>query len=383
LVAAIFELERLRCSGCQELFTAPLPIEAGDERNHPSAKAMVAVLNYGTGIPFYRLEGLQKNMGTPVPDATQFDMVEDVANCGAPIVDFWKSQAPSSSQIANDDTSMKVLALVRENKNLTDDARKGMQTTATIAVIDNNKVALFDTGRKHAGENIGDLLKNRDPELPKVLQVGDAAARNYSHGFMDLVIKVLCMDHGRRNFHEILEKFEPECQHVIDQIGLVYKNDAFSKTENHTGAERLLYHQVHSSPIMNDLNTWMEEKIEKHEVEPNGPLGKAIEYFLNHWNGLTAFLRIEGAPLSNAEVERLVKRCVLRRKSSLFYFSLFGALVGDIIMSLIETARFYGKNPHHYLTSIQQNKKHVRANPALWQPWIYLDTLDNLATGLT
>lgn len=256
-----------------------------------------------------------------------------------------------------------------------------MQTTATIAVIDNNKVALFDTGRKHAGENIGELLKQRDPTLPKVLQVGDAAAKNYSHGFMDLVIKVLCMDHGRRNFHEILDNFAPECQHVIDQLGQIYKNDALSKKLNHTPSERLIYHQKNSSHIMNDLNTWMEEKIENHEVEPNGSLGQAIEYFLTHWNGLTAFLRIEGAPLSNAEVERLVKRCVLRRKGSLFYFSLFGALIGDINMSLIETAKFHGKNPHHYLTAIQQNKKHVRANPILWQPWTYLDTLANLTLG--
>lgn len=381
LVAKVYELERFRCSGCQELFTAPMPVEAGDERSHPSAKAMVAVLNYGSGMPFYRLEGLQQNMGMPVPDATQFDMVEDVANCGAPIIDFWKSESSNASQIANDDTAMKILALIKENKELNVDDRTGMQTTATIAVIDNNKVALFDTGRKHAGENIGELLKQRDPTLPKVLQVGDAAAKNYSHGFMDLVIKVLCMDHGRRNFHEILDNFAPECQHVIDQLGQIYKNDALSKKLNHTPSERLIYHQKNSSHIMNDLNTWMEEKIENHEVEPNGSLGQAIEYFLTHWNGLTAFLRIEGAPLSNAEVERLVKRCVLRRKGSLFYFSLFGALIGDINMSLIETAKFHGKNPHHYLTAIQQNKKHVRANPILWQPWTYLDTLANLTLG--
>ena len=74
LSAKIFELARRRCGSCQELFTAPLPEEAGPERNHASAKAMVAVLNYGSGMPFYKLEGLQKNMETPVPDSTQFDM---------------------------------------------------------------------------------------------------------------------------------------------------------------------------------------------------------------------------------------------------------------------------------------------------------------------
>ncbi|MBK7845835.1 MAG: transposase [Bdellovibrionales bacterium] len=77
----------------------------------------------------------------------------------------------------------------------------------------------------------------------------------------------------------------------------------------------------------------------KIEVEPNSELGNAIAYFLKHWNGLTAFLRIAGASLSNAEVERLVKKCVLRRKGSMFYKTEAGAWIGDILMSLIETAR--------------------------------------------
>ena len=46
-----------------------------------------------------------------------------------------------------------------------------MQTTATIAIIGENKVALFETGRNHAGENIANLLKSRDPQLPKVRQI--------------------------------------------------------------------------------------------------------------------------------------------------------------------------------------------------------------------
>lgn len=375
LVAKKYELERLRCGSCQELFTAPLPREAGSERNHSSAKAMVAVLNYGSGFPFYRLEGLQQSMGTPIPDSTQFDMAEDVANCGAPIVAHWKKEAPNATQIANDDTGMPVLSLIKENKSLPDGGRRGMQTTATMALIDDKKVAFFETGRNHAGENIAELLKTRDPDLPKVRQVGDAASKNYSHIYMDLVIKVLCMDHGRRNFHELLDRFPIDCQYVIKELGLIYKHDAESKLLNQTNAERLEYHKIHSGPVMNGLNEWMEEQIENRKVEPNSPLGQAIDYFLTHWNGLTAFLRIEGAPLSNAEVERLVKRCVLRRKGSMFYFSLAGAWIGDVIMSLTETARINGANPHHYLTALQENKQLVRANPQQWQPWTYQQTL--------
>lgn len=379
LQAKVYELERLRCASCQEVFTAPLSSEAGPSRHHSTANAMVGCLNYGAGFPFYRLEGLQEQLGVPLADSTQFDMVEKVANCGLPIFEHMKSSASDGQQQSFDDTPMPVLAMMAENKAKSEDERKGMQTTAILAKVGENKIALFLTGRKHAGENMGDLLAKRDPSLAKVIQMSDASANNFSHEFMAMVIKALCLDHGRRNFHDLLKEFPKDCQHVIAELGKVYKFDADAKAMGLSPTERLLYHQEHSQLIMNGLNCWMEEKLENREVEPNSNLGKEIEYFLNHWNGLTAFLRIEGASLSNAEVERLIKRCVLRRRASKFYKTEVGAWIGDIITSLIETARINGKNQFHYLVAIQDHARHVREHPELWLPWNYQQTLVTLS----
>ena len=378
LTAKVYELEQLRCASCQELFTAPLPADAGSERHHPTANAMVANFNYGAGIPFYRLEGLQKQFGVPLADSTQFDMAEKVANCGLPVYKHMKSLASDVQQQAFDDTPMPILSLMKENKARSEDERKGMQTTAIIANTGDNKIALFMTGRKHAGENMGEILAKRDPSLPNVIQMSDASANNFSHEYMDIVAKALCMDHGRRNFHELLKEFPKDCQHVITELGLVYKHDANVKAMGLTPAERLRYHQDHSQPIMNSLNGWMEGKFENREIEPNSNLGRAIEYFLGHWNGLTAFLRMEGAPLSNAEVERLIKRCVLRRRASKFYKTEVGAWIGDILTSLIETARINGKNQFTYLVAIQEHARHVREHPELWLPWNFQQTLASL-----
>ena len=35
-----------------------------------SAAAMMAVLRYGSGFPWNRLEGLEENLGIPLPEAT-------------------------------------------------------------------------------------------------------------------------------------------------------------------------------------------------------------------------------------------------------------------------------------------------------------------------
>jgi transposase len=57
LPAIRYELAKLRCSACGQVFTAALPEEAGQERYSPRARAVLAVSRYYLGVPLYRLEG--------------------------------------------------------------------------------------------------------------------------------------------------------------------------------------------------------------------------------------------------------------------------------------------------------------------------------------
>jgi transposase len=52
LVATIYELEELRCGLCLEVLTAAAPPEAGDQKYDETAASMIAVLKYGSGVPF-------------------------------------------------------------------------------------------------------------------------------------------------------------------------------------------------------------------------------------------------------------------------------------------------------------------------------------------
>ena len=260
--------------------------------------------------------------------------------------------------------------------------RTGLHTTGIVAELTQSdfgkqKIALFASGRKHAGENLALLLEKRRQGLPLPMQISDAASSNFSENFKSIVIK--CMDHGRRKFTDIELSFAKECGFIVEKLSHVYHFDQIAKDQRMTDWQRLIFHQTHSAPIMNDLNEWMETKLEDKQVEENSDIGGAINYFLKHWNGLTQFLRIPGAPLSNAEVERLLKRCVLRRKASLFYRTLHGSLIGDILMSVIETARFAGINIFEYLTDLQLFSKHVKANPEAWFPWNYVATRQLMA----
>jgi hypothetical protein len=142
-------------------------------------------------------------------------------------------------------------------------------------------------------------------------------------------------------------------------------------TKKMTPTERQQYHATHSAPIMEKIKTYSNDLITNKLVEPNCSLGKAIAYLNNHWKGLTLFLSNGEAPLSNNDCERSIKPCVLIRKNSYFYKTSWGSMVGDVLLSIINTCRLNDINPYEYLIEIQANAEKAKANPADWLPWNY------------
>ncbi len=135
--------------------------------------------------------------------------------------------------------------------------------------------------------------------------------------------------------------------------------------------ERLAYHQVHSTPVMEELHAWMQGQFDEKMVEPNSGLGKAFTYMFKHWEPLTLFLRVPGAPLDNNICEQALKMAIRHRRNSLFYRTLHGAYIGDLFMSLIHTCRLSNINPLQYLVALQKYSREVFKNPQDWLPWNY------------
>ena len=67
LAATVYELGRLRCNLCGQVFTAPEPEGEGPEKYDETTAAMIALLKYGSGLPFHRLEKLEQLLGIPLP----------------------------------------------------------------------------------------------------------------------------------------------------------------------------------------------------------------------------------------------------------------------------------------------------------------------------
>ena len=75
---------------------------------------MVALLKYGTGVPFYRLEQLQKSLGIPLPASTQWEMVKEAAAAVEPAWEELILQAAQGEVFHNDDTTAVILEAIRE-----------------------------------------------------------------------------------------------------------------------------------------------------------------------------------------------------------------------------------------------------------------------------
>ena len=162
---------------------------------------------------------------------------------------------------------------------------------------------------------------------------------------------------------------------MLESLGVVYRNDALARERELSAQERLLFHQRESGPIMEELRIWLVRQTDERRVEPNSGLGKAIAYLLRHWEKLTLFLRMPGAPLDNNLCERALKKAILHRKNALFYKTSRGARVGDLFMSLIHTCELCEANPFDYLAELERHADRATANPPDWMPWNYRQTL--------
>jgi hypothetical protein len=372
--------QQLRCGDCQHVFTARLPTRAQGPRYDDSAIAMIAILHYQAGMPFNRLAQLQQQLQIAVPASTQWDVLNTGADGLLPVFDLLANHAAQGSVLHIDDSYVRVLELMGKRREvlvadsqLDHPERTGLFTTAVVSIADDGPIALFLSGRQHAGENLADVLDDRDRNLPPPIVMSDALNRNVPKGHA--VIEANCMSHARRGIVDEVGNYPQACWIVLDSLARIYRLDAELKTQGASAEQRLLAHQRESGPLLDELRGWMQGAFDSKAIEPNSSMGKALSYFLKYWPKLTLFVQEPGAPIDNNFAERILKVAIRYRRNSLFYRSERGAFVGDIYMTLIHTAVLHDVNPLDYLTTLLGHSRDVRNEPERWLPWTYKDTL--------
>ena len=227
------------------------------EKYDETAVAMIALLKYGTGMPFQRLERLQEQLGMPLPAATQWDLMAAAAELIRPALEELIRQAAQGSVMHNDDTGMRILRLTREPG----DKRTGTFTSGIVSLVGAWTIALFFTGWKHAGENLAEVLKQRAARTAGADPDERCAITQHAEGGGVEPLQANCLAHGRRQVVEVADNFPEECRYVLETLGDVYHHDALAREQSLSPEQRLRFHQEHSGPLMKGLHDWMEAQL--------------------------------------------------------------------------------------------------------------------------
>ena len=264
MAARVYELEGLRCSLCDEVCEAEAPPEVGEKEYGASAAAMIALLKYGSGVPWDRLERLEASLGIPLPASTQCEIVAEVAEANRPVFEELIRQAAQGEVFYNDDTRIKILALARaspqhEEEEVEDPERSrresssskertGLFTSGIVSTTrQGQRIALFFTGRNHAGENLARVFMERAKGLTPPIQMSDALSRNVPK--LEEKLEILwgnCNAHARRRFVQVTPNFPEECRFVLESFRDIYRYEAEAQRRGLVPEERLRFHQEHS-----------------------------------------------------------------------------------------------------------------------------------------
>ena len=375
-------LETLRCNLCRTEFTAQVPESVLNDGNINqeygySARSLMAINKFFSGQGYNHQDNLSTLMGHRVSASTNFDHCEYLANDSMPVFYQMMKEAALSDQLMGDDTSHRILGQKpeeRANRNGKGKRlRTGIYSSCLIAKTEKNQeIVLFETSLGHLGEFIDKIMRKRPLNLPPPRLMSDALSSNNST-IVDL-IKGLCNAHSRRQFCDIEDRY-PEVKHILDRYDLIWKNEEHIKQESMSKMDRMRYHKTHSFPIMDEILNWCNTHLDDDTLEENGALGKAIKYFVKHFHGLTEFCRTPGVPIDNNRTEETLKIVIRGRKSYMFFKTVNGADVANVLTSLIATAWRAGINVYQYLIDLQRYKESVKSNPENWVPYRYEATI--------
>ena len=361
--ATCYKITRLRCALCGD-------IQKPEHRlsNNKYTQGFVSHLilhKYYLALPMYRLDGYQKILGTPLPDSTQWDLINSAYEKLLPVFTALESHAADANQYYYDDTRVRILSVMKDNIDHPNKKRTGQYTSVIIAETKDGSTTLFYSSTSHAGENMQELLSTRSESAGSLITMCDALSANNLN--RQDVIESNCLAHALVKFID-LELVSPyDLSRPINDLTEIFKHDEL--TFNMTPDERLQYHQKNSGPILINLHAWLKQQLDDKITEPNSHLGKVIKYCLKHWHKLTRFLTVAGCPISNNRAERAVKIIIRLRKSSLFHKTEHGAKVAATLLSLIQTAINHEINPIHYIQHLLQNESQIVKEPERYLPW--------------
>jgi transposase len=328
--------------------------------------AHVLVGKFTDYLPLYRQSQVFARHGVDLDRSTLADWVGQAAWHLAPIVDRMAELLKRSGKLFMDETTVPVLA----------PGRGRTKTGYLWAMARDDRpwngpdppgvVFAYAPGRGgHHGER---MLAG----FEGVLQVDGYGGyrrltRPERQGGAPLTL-ALCIAHLRRKILDAKPKAgSPIADDLLARLAELYRIEA--EIRGHDADARRAVRQQRSKPLVDALGETM--RTQRARLARSSPMAQALDYGLDHWDGLTVFLDDGRVELDSNRVENLIRPQALTRKNSLFAGHDEGAANWARNASLIATCKMNGVEPFAYLKTILERlaagHPHSRLDELL--PW--------------
>jgi hypothetical protein len=306
----------------------------------PGLLAQVLTNKYADHLPLYRQEAIFGRAGVALPRST---LAQWVGSCGVelqPLVDALKREILSRGVVHADETPVQML---KPGKGKT---HRAYLWAYAAGAHEDIKAVVYDFCESRAGANAKAFLD----EWRGSLVVDDFSGYKQLMGDSPgQITEVGCWAHARRKFHDLqLANQSQIAEQAVRQIAQIYAVER--EVKELSGEVRLRIRQEKSQPLVQTLNEWL--MLNRQKVPEGSATAKAIDYSLRRWRALTRFLEDGQVPVDNNWIENQIRPIAIGRNNWLFAGSLRGGQRAAAVMSLIQSAKLNGHDPHAYLKDV-------------------------------
>jgi transposase len=333
------QVYRCQCSGHAKTAPGPARLIPGGRYSIDFA-VHVAENKYLDHLPLERQARAMGRAGLDVGSQTLWDQIDALARHLEPTYEELCARVLDSDVVYADETSWRN----HENKNTS------KWWTWCVA---SNDIAVYRISKSRSHKAAEAVLGGFEGiVMTDGYKAYETLERNEPHLHL-----AHCWAHVRRKFLDAEDAYPELSEHAVKQIKDLFEieretaragPDASDQEKQQALDLRRQRRQELSKPITDALLLWAGEH--RGRVLPGSKMGKATEYMLKLWKGLTRFLEDPRIPLDNNAAERALRGVVVGRKNHYGSKSKRGTEVAALFYTLFETAKLSDVDPRAYVT---------------------------------
>lgn len=299
--------------------------------------ANLAIDKFQFHLPLYRQHQRLTASGIKLSRATLTNYVHRTADLLEPIYNSVISSISQGNVVWMDETPIKV----GKSKN-----KMKQGYCWALSGQDDEVGFYYDASRGH------EVIEKIMPGFKGTLQSdGHSAYKTYAKKLEEVEL-AYCWSHTRRKFIKA-ETQEPElAEKALEYIRQLYKVEKEIKSSDPPKVQSLRGSK--SKLIVDKFFNFLQESFAVKSLLPSNVFTKAVNYALNHEQGLRVFLSNPEVSLDTNHLEREIRPIAIGRKNWMFCDTEAGAKVAAIFFTLIACCKLVKIHPYQYLVDVLQ-----------------------------